>query len=209
MFCTVLGTWMANAYGMAMKYYPWRMKKELNIQSFVRQVIIEGLFQQQTQSSALMIPTTTSKTSVSGRSVASSVSSIHSPCLTTSVVTTLPTQTQQQSNITTPHNIEQLQFAVGGKEQSTACTAPRQLIDSQAIDPYVHTMQRHADTLAGGNRQQRCVMCYEEGRNTRTSYYCSLCTLTASKDTDRKPSKHSYCINQQCNCFARHTAKCY
>ena len=47
MFCTVLGTWMANAYGMAMKYYPWRMKKELNIQSFVRQVIIEGLFQQQ------------------------------------------------------------------------------------------------------------------------------------------------------------------
>ena len=156
-----------------------------------------------------MLPTTTSKTSISGRSVASSVSFINSPSLTTSIAASVLKPIQQQSNITTPQNIEQMPFAVGGDEETVTITAPRQLIDSQVIDPYVHTMQRHADCLAGGNQQQRCVMCYEEGRNTRTSYYCTLCTLTANKETDRKASKHSYCINQKYNCFACHIAKCY
>ena len=33
-----------------------------------------------------------------------------------------------------------------------------EMIDSQAIDPFVHTMQRF-DELTGVTRQQRCVMC--------------------------------------------------
>ena len=70
-------------------------------------------------------------------------------------------------------------------------------------------MHRCTDPVTGIQRQQRCVMCNAEGRRTNTSFYCSLCTLTANRECDRKPSKHSYCIKSEHNCFARHIAFCY
>ncbi len=36
---------MANAYGMAMKYLPNEMKKDMTVASFVKDVTLEGLFQ--------------------------------------------------------------------------------------------------------------------------------------------------------------------
>ena len=83
------------------------------------------------------------------------------------------------------------------------------MIDQQSIDPFVHALHRCTDPVTGIQRQQRCIMCHAEGRRTNTSFYCSLCTLTASRECDRKPSKHSYCIKSEYNCFARHTAMCY
>ena len=222
MLCTVLGTWMANAYGMAMKYFTFNMKKELTTQTFVRQVILEGLFELTSNSTHPMIPpkhlATNNTYSRSGGgdagSILSSVSSIRNSPSIASLASTRSGQRSRlpahnQSNTTV---VQQVAVGVGGVHSRTEAVmqqTPRQLIDSQAIDPYVHTMQRLADPIAGTNRQQRCVMCYEEGRSTKTSYYCSLCTLTANKETDRKASKHAYCVHQQFNCFSRHIAKCY
>ena len=45
MCCTVLGTWMANAYGMAVKFFSARKKMNMTTSSFVRDVILEGLFE--------------------------------------------------------------------------------------------------------------------------------------------------------------------
>ena len=90
------------------------------------------------------------------------------------------------------------------------CTKTSQeLIDTNAIDPYVHTMQRCADDLSGVARQQRCVMCIKEKRRTSTTFYCSLCCVTAVQEEERRPAKHAYCINPKYNCFARHIAMCY
>ena len=33
--------------------------------------------------------------------------------------------------------------------------------------------------------------------------------MTANKESERKPSKHAYCIKPEFNCFARHIAQCY
>ena len=69
------------------------------------------------------------------------------------------------------------------------------VIDSHAIDPYVHTMQKLSE-VCGIGRQQRCVTCNAEGRyKTQTSVYCGLCTITANRETDRKPLKHAYCLH--------------
>ena len=141
---------MANAYGMAMKYLPWRVRKKLSIKSFVRQIIHDRLFQKQ-NTTAHMIPTTNSKTRVSGRSVASSVSSIKLPsffsiALSINRTTQLPNLATDV--VVTLHSIEQVSSPVGGQEQLTLVSSPQQLISSQAIDPYVHTILRHADTLA-------------------------------------------------------------
>ena len=83
------------------------------------------------------------------------------------------------------------------------------VIDSHAIDPYVHTMQKLSE-VGGIGRQQRCVTCNAEGRHkTQTSVYCGLCTITANRDADRKPTKHAYCLNPKYQCFSRHIAACY
>ena len=52
-------------------------------------------------------------------------------------------------------------------------------------------------------------MCIDEGRKTMTGYYCSLCTVTANREQDRKPSKHAYCMKPEFNCYSRHIALCY
>ena len=172
MCCTVLGTWMANAYGMAMKHYSDERKAGISIASFTKDVVLQSLFP--------TINETTRYTS------AGSVSSV-------SICGTIPEQR-----------------AVGTVPGSIATPAPLATsIDKMAIDPYVHTMHRLADEDAGCVRQQRCVMCNGEGRRQNTSYYCSLCTVTANKESERKPSKHAYCIKPEYNCFARHIAQCY
>ena len=173
MCCTVLGTWMANAYGMAMKHYSDERKKGITIASFTKDVILQSLF-----------PTTQNETT--RNTSAGSVSSV-------SYCSTIPEQRE-----------------VGTVPGTIATPAPLSTsIDKMAIDPYVHTMHRLADKDAGCIRQQRCVMCNAEGRRQNTSFYCSLCTVTANKESERKPSKHAYCIKPEFNCFARHIAQCY
>ena len=123
-------------------------------------------------------------------------------------------QEQQQSTnqmpllgpIIIPNLPQQSEIAING---GTNAKSISNMIDNNAIDPYVHTMQRCADDLSGVKRQQRCVMCINEQRRTMTSYYCSLCCITAIREEERKPSKHAYCINSKYNCFSRHIAKCY
>ena len=39
-------------------------------------------------------------------------------------------------------------------------------------------------------------MCYQEGQNIRTSYYCSLCTLTSNTDADRKATNISIAVSK-------------
>lgn len=56
-----------------------------------------------------------------------------------------PTQQHNPTNYLgqASHLIEQFAFAVGGPEKPILLNAPQQrLIDSQAIDPYMHTIQR-------------------------------------------------------------------
>jgi hypothetical protein len=70
-------------------------------------------------------------------------------------------------------------------------------------------MQKFKD-VDGVGRQQRCVTCNAEGRmKTQTSVYCGLCTITANKETDRKPTRHAYCLDANFQCFSRHIAACY
>ena len=122
-------------------------------------------------------------------------------------------QEQQQSTnqmpslgpIIIPNLPQQSEIAIDGGSNAKSIS---NMIDNNAIDPYVHTMQRCADDLSGVKRQQRCVMCIKEHRRTMTSYYCSLCCITAIREEERKPSKHAYCINSKYNCFSRHIAKC-
>ena len=173
MCCTVLGTWMANAYGMAMKNYSDERKAGISIASFTKDVILQSLFPPQQQDTSRY---------TSGDSVSS-----------ISHCSTIPEQR-----------------AVGTVPGAIATPAPLGTsIDRMAIDPYVHTMHRFADRDVGCVRQQRCVMCHQEGRRQTTTFYCSLCTVTANKESDRKPSKHAYCIKPEYNCFARHIAQCY
>ena len=180
MCCTVLGTWMANAYGMAMRHFSEDKKRNMSTASFVKDVILEGLFEQ--KQPVQLINVGQSDDSQSLISVSTMNASIN-------------------GSVVPPQN----RFAIG----VGAVTPSTQLIDQLAIDPYVHTMQRCADELSGVNRQQRCVMCIDEGRRTMTAYYCSLCTVTANREQDRRASKHAYCIKSEYNCYARHVAKCY
>ena len=135
----------------------------------------------------------------------STMNSAYSNSSTTSI-TSRASSVGSRRSLLPPVIVQQLPVNVG---PASSETNTQELIDSQAIDPYVHTMQRFSDAVAGACRQQRCVMCYHEGRQTKTSMYCSLCTLTATRECDRKPSRHAYCINVEHNCFSRHIAKCY
>ena len=217
MCCTVIGTWMANAYGMAMKHYSLDKKKNMTSHSFVREVILEGLFQQQPKQPISFLSASDSGSVISNVSSRASIQpspnqmnlyspaklSSNSPSLPHSFSLPGPTIHQQvQQNVT----VQQRVVAIGAGVPSNNTSI---LLDEQAIDPYVHAMHRCTDPVTGIQRQQRCVMCNAEGRRTNTSFYCSLCTLTANRECDRKPSKHSYCIKSEHNCFARHIAFCY
>lgn len=121
-----------------------------------------------------------------------------------------PVQVQQQNNNarpnqrTEPETLGAVVVGGGQRRDTLPCT-----IDSSAIDPYVHTMQKFKD-VDGVGRQQRCVTCNAEGRmKTQTSVYCGLCTITANKETDRKPTRHAYCLDANFQCFSRHIAACY
>ena len=99
---------MANTYGMVMRYLPWRVRKDITIHTFVRSVILEGLFQTTTKNATIMIP---SNAIIGGnRSAASSVTaSIHSPSLVSMVSATK--MNKQISNLHTfinnpQHSIE-------------------------------------------------------------------------------------------------------
>ena len=80
----------------------------------------------------------------------------------------------------------------------------------EQIDPFVHTLQKFP-AVDGAGKQQRCVQCIADGvkRPKYTSYYCGLCTVTASRNCERRPSKHAYCIASDRQCFSRHIAACY
>ena len=180
MATTILSTWMANSYGMAMKFLPLDKKRNITTALFVRDVILGGLFD------------VTKKAGGDNASIASSISSINSM---RSPVSRVPESTPP--------------VVVGGPSVSSRRQRLPTIIDSNAIDPYVHTMQMLKD-VDGICRQQRCVTCIAEGRpKTLTSYYCGLCTITANREVDRRPTKHAYCINPKNQCFTRHVAACY
>ena len=205
MCCTILGTWMANAYAMAMRFQPFSIKKDITTASFVRDVILGGLFEKNTLPLQLVH-------GVSLNNDNNSLSTIHG---SVSINVTNNNQRNRSTN-SSPSVIAsptlpplppvQNEIAIGGGTEPASVV---HLIDSQSIDPYVHTMQRCSDQHTGQARQQRCVMCNKEGRRSMTSFYCSLCCITANREEDRKPSKHSYCIKPEFNCFSRHVAKCY
>ena len=171
MACTVIGTWVANAYGMTCKWYPNDRKEDLTTQTFVSNIILGGLF----------------------------------PKLCNQQFTGTPNS--QISDVTNNTNTDvstarSAPLAVTGLVQNTRG------IDEEAVDPYVHTMRAFAE-LDDLKRQQRCVMCIAENRRSMTSYYCALCAVTATREYDRKPTKHAYCINPKYQCFSRHIANCY
>ena len=182
MCCTVLGTWMANAYGMAMKYLPNEMKKDMTVASFVKDVTLEGLFQ---------------TTPASTRAPISTIGNNDTESLVSTMNNSLSPSAPPPRN----------EVAIG--MDNTLSQTYSQLVSNHAIDPYVHTLQRCADEVSGVQRQQRCVMCISENRRTMTAFYCSLCCIIANRDEERKPSKHAYCIKTEYNCFSRHIAKCY
>ena len=208
MCCTILGTWMANSYAMAMRFQPTSVKKNITTASFVRDVILEGLFEHnrlplQSVGGGLSVHDDQSMSTIQGSIMINpnpSRSRNNSPANTPTRVT------ERRSPSLPPLPPAQNEIVVGG---GTEPTPVGQLIDSQSIDPYVHTMQRCGDMHSGQTRQQRCVMCNAEGRRRTTSYYCSLCCITANREEDRRPSKHAYCISTEYNCFSRHVAKCY
>ena len=177
---TILSTWMANSYGMAMKFLPFDKRQRMSTASFVRDVILQGLFVNENENRSIA-----GSASVSISVASSSVSSIHSIMGTPSKMPeTVPTV------VIGPNRLPPI-------------------IDAHAIDPYVHTMQQLKE-VDGIGRQQRCVTCHAEGQTkTQTSFYCGLCTITANREAERKPTKHSYCINPKYQCFSRHIAACY
>ena len=203
MCCTVLGTWMANAYGMAMKFLPLSRKKEITTASFVRAVILEGLFKDNPPIQSIHNINSNDNDSIS--TIHGTIAGRNTNLRSTNNSVALSRRTTSPSSLP-PLPPHQNEIAVGG---GTEITPGMQLIDSQSIDPYVHTMQRCSDEHSGQSRQQRCVMCQLEGRRTMSSFYCSLCCITANREELRKASKHTYCIKPEYNCFSRHVAKCY
>jgi hypothetical protein len=81
-------------------------------------------------------------------------------------------------------------------------------IDPAATDPYVHTCMPFK-TVKGISRQQKCVMCLAEGRRKATSVYCGLCCVLSTRDIDRYPSCHAYCLGGKYQCFSCHVANCF
>ena len=219
MCTTVLGTWMANAYGMAMRYWPDEKKKQTSTASFVRGVILEGLFENnRLPLQSINSPNINDNQSLSTLNQQSingtredighiTIPSVHSG----SVSSNHATSTNRYASIQQQYpNMPPLQSPVAiGAGSNVAQFAGNTIIDDQTIDPYVHTMHRFRDATSGQCRSQRCVMCIQFGRRTMTTYYCSLCCITANREQDRKASKHAYCINTDNNCFVRHIAKCY
>ena len=211
MCCTVLGTWMANAFGMASKFYSLEKKQNMTSHSFVREVILDTLFPQKTKPPVFL------SASDSGSIVSNISSRGHGG--TSSISSFRPSSTQLNRRLHStvipstgtpqPPPLPTVQQRVVPIGAGVISNNTHILIDQQSIDPFVHALHRCTDPVTGIQRQQRCIMCHAEGRRTNTSFYCSLCTLTASRECDRKPSKHSYCIKSEYNCFARHTAMCY
>jgi len=78
-------------------------------------------------------------------------------------------------------------------------------IDPAATDPYVHTCMPFK-TVKGISRQQKCVMCLAEGRRKATSVYCGLCCVLSTRDIERYPSRHAYCVGGKYQCFSHHVA---
>ena len=92
--------------------------------------------------------------------------------------------------------------------------APNMVMESEVgdvhlinVDPLVHTVCSFKD-VQDTCHQQHCVMCQCEGRRVQTSVYCGYCAITADQETDRNPTRNTYCmgVNQ---CFLRHIANCY
>jgi hypothetical protein len=78
------------------------------------------------------------------------------------------------------------------------------------MDAFVHPAYTFAELNDNYSRQQKCVMCIKEGyKNSKSSYYCGYCCATAVRETERKPSKHTYCIGSPRHCFSRHVAACF
>lgn len=208
MCCTVLGTWMANAYGMAMRFLPRHRKSNITTASFVREVILEGFFEQ----NRLPLQSIRS-TNISDNQ---SLSTINNSITATSNRQQYPSPVSIHNRQSIPPSVNtptlpplpppQNEIAIGG---GTEARSAAEITTSQSLDPYIHTMQRCSDEHTGSSRQQRCVMCNQEGRRIMTSFYCSLCCVTSNREEHRRPSKHAYCINPKYNCFSRHIAKCY
>ena len=187
---------MANAYGMAMRFFSSRKKMNLSTAMFVREVILEGLFEYNKLPLQMV-----------NRNILANENETLS---TMNQFTSIQNQSNNEMTSLGPLTIPSLpeQSNVVIDNGASTVQSVNEMIDSRAIDPFVHTMQRF-DELTGVTRQQRCVMCIQEKRRTMTSYYCSLCCVTAVRDEERRPPKHAYCINPKYNCFARHTARCY
>ena len=196
MCCTILGTWMANAYGMAMRFFSSRKKMNMSTANFVREVILEGLFEYNKLPLQM----------VNRNILANENETLSTMNQSTSIQNQSNNEMTSLGPLTIPSLPEQSNVVIDNG--ASTVQSVNEMIDSRAIDPFVHTMQRF-DELTGVTRQQRCVMCIQEKRRTMTSYYCSLCCVTAVRDEERRPPKHAYCINPKYNCFARHTARCY
>ena len=115
MATTILSTWMANSYGMAMKFLPHHKKNHITTANFVRDVILGGLFQLK-KGADDRSRSVAASASIAGSSISSIAASRSSPFIAHLPIT-VPTVVVGQNRLPT-------------------------IIDSHAIDPYVHTMQK-------------------------------------------------------------------
>ena len=112
MATTILSTWMANSYGMAMKFLPHHKKNHITTANFVRDVILGGLFQLK-KGADDRSSSVAASASIAGSSI-SSIVSRSSPQIA-HLPQTVPTVVVGQNRLST-------------------------VIDSHVIDPYAHTM---------------------------------------------------------------------
>ena len=57
--------------------------------------------------------------------------------------------------------------------------------------------------------QQECAMCLAEGGKKAMSVYCGFCIILSHPETDRHPSRYSYCMGGNYQLFQRHVANCF
>ena len=74
------------------------------------------------------------------------------------------------------------------------------------IGPLVHNSFRFKYLSPQMHQQQWCVMCYRNGNQSATNYFCGICTVFSTNTRNRVPYKNAYCFPHKC--MTKHYRKC-
>ena len=74
------------------------------------------------------------------------------------------------------------------------------------IDPLVHTTFKFKYVYPQMHHHQWCVMCYRNGNQSATNYFCGICTVFSTNTRNRVPYKNAYCFPHKC--MTKHYRKC-